>query len=193
MNIFRRIVRAITAPNKTKPLEFKTLSDHEVAQFKKTVAADWPANAVLRNATRWSASDGTQCQSFTIDVSDPPKRRAWRVEKSSVTEVIVRPATTSELEALLAVLRDVGAAEEDIAQPIAEANYDCRRQSFELSFISLEQACNGTPYKRWYVTYHNDHRPPSVAFILETKRDGSWDTLPGGRVLRGEPWGSTPH
>jgi hypothetical protein len=188
MNIIRRIVRAMTAPNNAKPFEFKTLSDHLVAQFKKTVAADWPANAVLTEATSWSAPNGTRCQRFMIDVSDPPKRRLWLVEKSSVTEVTVRPATTSELEAVLAVLRDVGASEEDIAQPIAEANYDCRRQSFELSFIPLEQMCEGTSYKRWYVTYHNDQRPPSVAFILETKRNGCWDTLPGGRVLRGEPW-----
>src|SRR5262249_17218171 len=139
MNIIRRIVRAMTAPNNAKPFEFKTLSHHEVAQFEKTVAADCPANAALTEATSWLAPHGTRCQKFLIDVSDAPTRRLWLVEKSSVTEVAVRPATTSELEALLAVLRDVGAAEEDIAQPIAEANYDCRRQSFELSFIPLEQ------------------------------------------------------
>jgi hypothetical protein len=111
-----------------------------------------------------------------------------RIVSAIALKVTVRRATTSELEALLAVLRDVGAAEEDIAQPIAEANYDRLRQTFELSFIPVEQMCEGTSYKRWYVTYHNDHRPPSVAFILETKRNGWLDTLPGGRVLRGEPW-----
>jgi hypothetical protein len=105
-----------------------------------------------------------------------------------MTDLITRPATTSELEKLIAILRDVGAAEEDIASPVSEAHYDYDRRSFELSFVPLERMIEGSVYKRWYVKFHNDRRPPSVAFLLETKRDGWFDTLPGGRIMRGEPW-----
>jgi hypothetical protein len=89
---------------------------------------------------------------------------------------------------LIAVLREVGASDEEVAAPVAEAHLDCEAERFQMSFVDIAEMVEGVPYKRWSVKYHRDGRRPSVAFLLETRRDGWYHTLPGGAVLRGTPW-----
>jgi hypothetical protein len=152
----------MTEPNRPQPL-----SQREVTQLMNAVAPVWPRDATITEASSWLGPNNVRYQKLAIDVSETPKHRLWVVELSDVVSVITRPATTSELEDVIAILCDVGAVEEDIASPVSEAHYDCHRHSFELSFVPLERMIEGGVYKRWYVTYHDDQRPRRLLSYLK--------------------------
>ena len=46
----------------------------------------------------------------------------------------------------------------------------------------------GKAYKRWFVRYHDDGRPPSIAFGYETRRKTWYHTMPGNQIVRGDPY-----
>src|SRR5262245_16591446 len=126
----------------TQPYRPRPLSQRELTRLKNAVAPVWPRDAAITEASSWFGQKGIRYQKLAIEVSEPPKNRLWIVELSDVVSV-TRPATTSELEDVIAILCDVGAAEEDIASPVSEAHYDCERHAFELSFVPLERMIEG--------------------------------------------------
>ena len=165
-------------------IELQDMSPDDIARTVSTVGDAWPADANQIEAVCWHDAQGRRCEKVTVRTAHPPRCRIWRIDD----RLRCRPATDAELVELVAVLRDVGASEEDVAGPVAEAHFDCDKTCFELSFTALSEMIEGISYKRWQVQYHGDGRHPSVAFVLETRRGNWWTTLPGGAVLRGTPW-----
>ena len=126
-----------------------------------------------------------------------PRSCSWTAERAgSVYRLQMRPATPEEMADLLHALQELGVLEqgeaegetESVAESVAEAEYDCRHRSFQMCFVALEDMVEGVPYKRWVFRRHRDGRPISVGYICETRRGNSYDTLPGGAILRGDPW-----
>ncbi len=91
---------------------------------------------------------------------------------------------------MVGILRDCGAADAALAAPVASADLrlDTPEQTGTVSFTPLEEMVEGTAYKEWFVRFHVDGRPPSLAYTSMTRRGQRFKPLPGGRIVRGKPW-----
>ena len=80
-----------------------------------------PTNAELLEAICWSYKDIT-CQKLTLRASEPPTDRIWTFSsagKHGSPRVDTRPATTTEIEKFISVLRDFTCGD-DLQEPVAE-------------------------------------------------------------------------
>jgi len=165
------------------------MSSHDIVERVRSLGDACPTDVDQIEGICWDGSRGVRLEKLTAREAAPPHLRIWIFEvRGDDVRLTTRPAIEGELVELVAVLREVGASDEEVATPAFEAELDCQAHRFQLSFVDLTQMIEGAPYKRWSVQYHRDGRPPSVAFLLETRREGWYHSLPGGAVLRGTPW-----
>jgi hypothetical protein len=141
----------------------------------------WPSSTSERRNYRVSA--------WLDQGRETPLQSTWIAERhGDVFRLLGRPANHEELVQLFEALLEVGAASEIAEGPIAEAHYDCKHRTFQLTFTPFEQMREGLPYRRWIFREHGDGRPLSVGYITETRRGDGYATLPDGATLRGAPW-----
>lgn len=166
------------------------LSNFELQGFARTLELSWPSDAVVKGVWWPGASAEKRNYKVTLWTLDAtPLTSTWIAERSSnVYRLLTRPANADELAALLDALRELNALEGDMSDAIAEAQYDCRNRTYQLCFTPLEQMREGRRYERWVFRRHADGRPMSVGYLFETRRGDAYATLPGGSVLRGNPW-----
>ncbi len=166
------------------------LSTSELHAFARALDLSWPPQAIVQGVW-WPGSD-EQRQNYRVTASQSHAsllRSTWIAERAhDVYRVMARPANADEIEELLQALRELDALEQRVDEPIAEAQYDCRHRTYQLCFTALEAMLEGFAYKRWIFRRHADGRPLSVAYICETCDGNAYVTLPGGAVLRGDPW-----
>lgn len=168
---------------KTRPLDAE-----ELRRWRAYIGAQWPEGALVHEAIAWESTHGTH---YKIWLRSPerPIDRLWilRMPCGDRVELCSRPATRDEIERCMAALREVAAEEFRQRRLPAEANTDEPGSAVWLSFEAPDEAVAGRAYRRWFVRFHDDD-VPSVAYVLETPRGHGWKTLPGGRILRGQPW-----
>lgn len=169
----------------------RSLSNIELADLVRALELQLPEDAMVRGF--WWAGKEQDKRNYRLCVrtrgdAHHPRSCSWTAERAGpVFRLQMRPADPHELADLLQALRELGAIEGEDVQ-VAEAEYDCRYRSFQLCFVALEDMVEGVPYKRWVFRRHRDGRPISVGYLCETRRGNSYDTLPGGAILRGDPW-----
>ena len=141
----------------------------------------WPGEAPeIRNYRVMQQTNGARGE---------PLQSMWVAERAGdVFRMLARPANRDEILELLEALREVRALEPEISNPVAEAQYDCRERTYQLSFTSLDAMLEGVRYKRWIFRRHGGGRPLSVGYVLETRSNAAHVALSGGEVLRGSPW-----
>jgi hypothetical protein len=166
------------------------LSTSELHAFARTLELSWPSDGIVKGFCWPGISAERRNYKVTLWTSDAtPLSSTWIAERSgNVYRLLARPANADELEALLDALRELNALEADLAGAIAEAQYDCRSRTYQLCFTALEDMVEGLRYERWVFRRHADGRPLSVGYVLETRQGDGYATLPGGSVLRGNPW-----
>lgn len=166
------------------------LSELELAGITQALELSVPPGAVLRGV--WWPGDGPEHRNYRLTMwceDGTPLCSTWVAERTGpVYRLQARPATADEIVALLEALAALGVAEASSGEPIAEAEYDCRYRSYQLCFTALEDMVEGVPYRRWIFRRHRDGRPLSVGYVCETRRGEDYATLPGGGILRGNPW-----
>jgi len=168
----------------------RRLSTSELHGFARTLELSWPSDGVVKGFS-WP---GTSAEKRNYQVTlgargQSPLNRTWVAERcGNVYRLVARPADADELQQLLDTLRELGALELGSEDAIAEAQYDCRNRTYELSFTPLEEMLEGQRYERWMFRRHLDGRPWSVGYVFETRRGNASELLPGGSVLRGNPW-----
>jgi hypothetical protein len=169
----------------------QSLSNLELLGVTRALELRLPEDAVLRGV--WWPGDTQDKRNYRLTMwaneAQTPLCSTWIAERSgSVYRLQARPATPEEIELLLEALDELGVRELDAGAPIAEVEYDCRYRSYQLCFTALEDMIEGKPYKRWVFRRHRDGRPLSVGYVCETRRNDAFATLPGGAILRGNPW-----
>jgi hypothetical protein len=168
------------------------LSSLELKCFLRALELCLPSEAIVKGVSWPAASSGHRNYRVSVWLDqgrDVPLCSTWIAERSGdVFRLLGRPANRDELELLYEALRELGARDELETGGIAEAHYDCKHRTFQLSFTPLEQMHEGLPYRRWILRQHDDGRPMSVAYISETRLGDAYATLPDGRTLRGNPW-----
>jgi hypothetical protein len=166
------------------------LSTLDLHAFARALELSWPSDGVVKGV--WWPATSAEKRNYKVTLwtpDSPPLSSTWIAERSgSVYRLQARPANADELETLLDALRELGALERDVGATIAEAQYDCRNRSYQLCFTPLEEMLEGLRYERWVFRRHSDGRPLSVGYLFETRRGDAYATLPGGAVLRGNPW-----
>ncbi|HYP87770.1 MAG TPA: hypothetical protein VEQ59_06445 [Polyangiaceae bacterium] len=175
----------------TEPI-LRSLTNSELSSLARSLELNWPQDAIIKGESWPGVDDDRRNYRLTMWTARSPLEpvcSTWLVERhGNLYRLKTRPAEPHEIELLLDTLRELGALEPDAVESIAEATYDCGQHTFQLCFTALEDMREGTPYKRWIFRRHPDPRPLSVAYLQETRRDNSYDTLPGGAILRGNPW-----
>lgn len=171
--------------------EAYSLSQRELLGVTRALELVVPEDAVLRGV--WWPGETQDRRNYRltmwVNAERAPLCSTWIAERTGpVFRLQARPATTDEICELLQALAELGVP--GIAEPttIAEAEYDCRYRSYQLCFTALEDMVEGKPYERWVFRRHGDGRPLSVGFLRETRRGDAYATLPGGGILRGNPW-----
>jgi hypothetical protein len=166
------------------------LSSLELQAVARALELVWPSDGVVQGVWWPGKSDETRNYKVTLwTVNAVPRMSTWIAERAGgAFRLVTRPANSDEVQALLDALGEVGALEHDADTTIAEAQYDCRERVYQLCFTPLEEMLEGLRYERWVFRRHSDERPLSVGYIFETRRGGAHATLPGGAVLRGNPW-----
>ena len=168
------------------------LSTFELHAFARALELSWPSDAVVKGV--WWRGISTEKRNYKVTLWTPdstPLRSTWIAERSgNVYRLQARPANADELAALFDALRELDALDGAVSPTVAEAQYDCRNRSYQLCFTPLEEMLEGLRYERWVFRRHSDDRPLSVGYLFETRRGGDYATLPGGAVLRGNPWSS---
>lgn len=166
------------------------LSSLELQAIARALELVWPTDAVVQGSWWPGKTDDTRNYKVTLWATHAaPLTSTWIAERSDgAYRLRTRPATRDELEELLDALRELGALERDVDTTIAEAQYDCRERVYQLCFTPLEEMMEGLRYERWVFRRHVDERPLSVGYIFETRRANAYATLPGGAILRGNPW-----
>lgn len=166
------------------------LSSLELQAIARALELIWPRDALV-HGTWWpgKTEDTRNCKVTLWTTHATPLTSTWIVEQShGVYRLCTRPANADEVADLIEALRELDALEPDAAPTIAEAQYDCRERVYQLCFTALEEMLEGLRYERWVFRRHVDGRPLSVGYIFETRRGEAYATLPGGGVLRGNPW-----
>jgi hypothetical protein len=166
------------------------LSSFELRSIARALELSWPSDALVK-AVVWagnaSGKRNYRITSWAVDAN--PLCSTWVAERSGeVYRLMARPANPDELQAMLEALRELDALEDDCEGSVAEAQYDCRNRTYQLCFTPLEGMLEDIPYKRWVFRRHDDGRPLSVGYLCETRRGDAYATLPGGAILRGNPW-----
>jgi len=166
------------------------LSSLELQAVARALELVWPDDALVKGSWWPGTTESTRNYKLTLWTTHAaPLTSTWIAERSNgVYRLCTRPASPDEVEALLDTLRELDALEHDAETTIAEAQYDCRERVYQLCFTPLEEMMEGLCYERWVFRRHLDGRPLSVGYILETRRGDAYATLPGGAVLRGNPW-----
>ena len=166
------------------------LSNLELQAFTRALELGWPNDAIAKGVSWPAAAEDTRNYRVTVwSVDATPLSSTWIAEcKAGVYRLLARPANRDEIESLLEALRELAALEDDADATIAEAQYDCRERVYQLCFTPLQDMLEGLRYERWLFRRHHDGRPLSVAYIFETRRGDAYARLPGGAVLRGDPW-----
>ena len=166
------------------------LSSLELQAIARALELVWPNDALVQGSWWPGKNEDTRNYKVTLWTTHAaPLTSTWIAESSDgAYRLCTRPANSNELEELLDALRELGALEPDADVTIAEAQYDCRERVYQLCFTPLEEMMEGLRYERWVFRRHRDGRPLSVGYIFETPRGDAYATLPGGAVLRGNPW-----
>jgi hypothetical protein len=166
------------------------LSSLELQAIARALELVWPNDALVQGTWWPGKTEDTRNYKVTLGTTHAiPLTSTWVAERSNgVYRLCARPASADEVEALLEALRELDALEPDADATIAEAQYDCRERVYQLCFTPLEDMMEGLRYERWVFRRHLDGRPLSVGFVFETRRGDAFATLPGGAVLRGNPW-----
>lgn len=166
------------------------LSTFELQTFARALELSWPSDGIVKGV--WWPGSTADARNYEVTLWTPdatPLSSTWIAERSgNVYRLQTRPADADELAALLDALRELDALESDVVGPIAEAQYDCRYHTYQLCFTPVEEMLEGLRYERWVFRRHDDGRPLSVGYRFETRRGNAPATLPGGAVLRGNPW-----
>jgi hypothetical protein len=169
----------------------RALSNVELMDVTQALELSLPPEAVVKGSSWPGAAEDTRnfrVSMWTNGNDDQPRHSVWLAErKGQVYRLRARPATAEELRELLDALRELG-ADQAQDEPVAEAEYDCTDRRYQLCFTPLEEMVEGLSYKRWILRRHRDGRPLSVGYVCETRRGDDYATLPGGAVLRGNPW-----
>lgn len=170
--------------------EPRRLSNLELHAFARALELSWPNDAIAKGVSWPAAAENTRNYRVTVwSVDAAPLSSTWIAERhDGVYRVLARPADRAEVESLLQALRELDALEDDADATIAEAQYDCRERVYQLCFTPLEDMLEGLRYERWLFRRHTDDRALSVAYIFETRRGNAYVRLPGGAILRGDPW-----
>jgi|GEM_PF-4446322 len=166
------------------------LSSLELQAIARALELVWPSDALVQGS--WWPGTTEDTRNYEVNVwttHAAPLTSTWIAERTNdVYRLCARPASPDELEALLEALRELGALEHDAETTVAEAQYDCRERVYQLCFTPREEMMEGLRYERWVFRRHLDGRPLSVGYVFETRRGDAYATLPGGAVLRGNPW-----
>lgn len=166
------------------------LSTLELHGFARTLELSWPSDGIVKGC--WWPGTSSETRNYKVTLWTPdaaPLTSTWLAERAgNVYRLLARPANSDELSQLLETLRELNALEVDLTDAIAEAQYDCLHRQYQLCFTPLEEMLEGLRYERWVFRRHADGRPLSVGYVFETRRGNACDTLPGGSVLRGNPW-----
>jgi len=166
------------------------LSTLELRDFARTLELSWPDDGIVKGF--WWPGAHAEKRNYQVKLwtrDGAPLSSTWIAERSgNVYRLAVRPARSDELDQLILALRELSALEADASVTIAEAQYDCRNQQYQLSFTPLEEMREGLRYERWVFRRVRDGQPLSVGYSFETRRGNAYAALPGGSVLRGSPW-----
>jgi len=166
------------------------LSTFELKAFARALELTWPSEAIVKGV--WWPGTGAEKRNYEVTLWTPdstPLHRIWIAERSgNVYRLRARPANADELAALFDALPELDALGEGVSTTVAEAQYDCRDRCYQLCFTPLEEMLEGLRYERWIFRRHGDGRPLSVGYRFETRRGDQYASLPGGAVLRGNPW-----
>jgi hypothetical protein len=167
---------------------FQPLNQVELHDVAQALELSVPPHALLQGVWWRGEAPGTRNYRLTMWCETAPALcSTWVAERTGqVFRLQARPATSDEIQLLVEALQELGVWEPSAL--IAEAEYDCRYQSYQLSFTPLEEMVEGRPYERWMFRRHRDGRPLSVGYVCETRRGDSYANLPGGAILRGSPW-----
>jgi hypothetical protein len=173
------------------PQRAHSLSERELVGVTRALELVVPEDAVVRGV--WWPGETQDKRNYRLtmwaNAEQTPLCSTWVAERAGpVFRLQARPATADELEELRQALRELDVYDVDEEAPIAEAEYDCRYRSYQLCFTALEDMVEGQPYERWVFRRHRDGRPLSVGYLRETRRGDGYATLPGGAILRGNPW-----
>lgn len=169
----------------------QSLANWELSAVARALELHVPMDAIVQGV--WWPGDTQDKRNYRLTMwsrdANSPRCSTWVAERAGqVYQLQARPATPEELDELLDTLSELGELDSDGAEAIAEAEYDCRHRSYQLCFTALEDMLEGVPYKRWVFRRHRDGRPISVGYLCETRRGDAYQTLPGGAILRGNPW-----
>lgn len=166
------------------------LSSLELQAIGRALELVWPNDALVQGSWWPGKTEDTRNYEVTLwTTHTTPLTSTWVAERSNgVYRLCTRPANSDEVQDLLDALRELDALEPDADTTIAEAQYDCRERVYQLCFTPLEEMMEGLRYERWVFRRHRDGRPLSVGYVVETRRGDAYATLPGGAVLRGNPW-----
>lgn len=179
-----------TQPPQRSVTSFQALSSRELLEVAQALELSVPPDALLQGI--WWHGEIYGVRNYRLTQwceTASPRRRTWVAERAgAVYRLQARPATPDELQALLEALWELGVREIEPSALVAEAEYDCRYGSYQLCATPLEKMVEGRPYKRWIFRRHRDGRPLSVGYLCETRRGEVYATLPGGAILRGNPW-----
>jgi len=166
------------------------LSAFELRAFAQALELSWPSEGIVEGV--WWPGSRAEIRNYEVTLRTPdgtPLLRTWIAERfGNAYRLRIRPVDSDELATLLQTLQELDALESDAVGPIAEAQYDCRYRTYQLCFTPLEEMLEGLRYERWVFRRHADGRPLSVGYRFETRRGNAHAMLPGGSVLRGNPW-----
>jgi hypothetical protein len=171
-------------------IEPQRLSSLELQAIARALELDWPTDALVQGTWWPGKTEDTRNYKVTLWTTHAtPLTSTWIAERShGVYRLCTRPASADEVALLLEALRELDAFDSNDDTTIAEAQYDCRERVYQLCFTALEEMIEGLRYERWVFRRHLDGRPLSVGYIFETRRGDAYATVPGGAVLRGNPW-----
>jgi len=169
----------------------KSLSQLELLALARALELCFPADAIVAGV--WWPGTDAEHRNYRLVIS--PSRASgeplgtWLIERrGNVYRMRTRPLDADEIQIVLEALREVAAVAPDANPRIAEALYDCTEHTYELRLTALEQMRESVAYERWILRRHPDQRPLSVGYVLETRRERRYVSLPGGATLRGSPW-----